>query len=289
MRLGFLASLTTDTIAMAQRLGYDGIEVDGGWVDRPRLDEIELALPRLQDELARTGVEVTAMAVYGNAIGTPAAEAIAFYERAIAVATGLGARVLGTITGRDTSLSIDDNLALMVERFGPIADLAQSAGVRIGLEPWPGRVTGYGPYRWTNLALSPLMYDRIFGLLPQAALGIEYDPSHYAWQGMDYLQIIRDYGARIHHVHAKDVVIDEALLKRGGVHAAGWWRVCLPGLGQIDWPLVFEALAEVGYQGDVAVEHEDADYRGERREEGLSLALKTLRPLIEARFARGGR
>jgi sugar phosphate isomerase/epimerase len=288
MRLGYLAPLTTETIATAQRLGYDGIEVDAGWVDRPRLDELERALPRLQEALLEAGIQVTSVAVYGNAVATPAAETIGYYARAIELAVALGGRVLGSITGRDNTLSLDDNLSLLVERFGPIADLAQSADVRIAFEPWPGRVTGYGPYRWTNLALSPVMYDRIFALLPQPALGIEYDPSHFAWQGMDYVQIIHDYGDRIHHVHAKDVLIDEVLLKRGGVHASGWWRTCLPGLGQIDWPLVMDALAQVNYRGDVAVEHEDADYRGERREEGLALALKTLRPLIEARFS-GGR
>jgi len=281
MRLAYLGPLSLESIAMAQRLGYDGLEVDAGWLDRPRLAELEQALPQLRDELQRARVEVTAIAVYGNAIGAPAEEAIAHYGRAIEVAAQLGAGVVSGITGRDNALSLEDNLTLFAERFGPIAELAAKAGVRIALEPWPGRVTGYGAYRWTNLAVSPVMYDRLFELVPHPALGIEYDPSHYAWQGMDYLAIARDYAPRIHHCHAKDVVLDEALLKRGGVHAAGWWRFCLPGLGQVDWPLVFEALAAGGYRGDLAVEHEDEAFRGERWEEGLALALKMLRPFVD--------
>ena len=281
MRLAYLGPLSAENIAVAQRLGYDGLEANVGWLDQPRLAELERALPQLSAELQRARLQVTAVAVYGNAIGTPATEAIDYYARAIALATQLGAGVVSGITGRDNALSLDDNLTLFAERFGPITDLAASAGVRIALEPWPGRVTGYGQYRWTNLAVSPVMYDRIFALVPHPALGIEFDPSHYAWQGMDYLAIARDYGARIHHCHATDLVLDEALLKRGGVHASGWWRPCLPGLGQIDWPLVFDALAAGGYDGDLAVEHLDAAFKGERWEEGLDLALKTLRPFVD--------
>jgi len=51
-------------------------------------------------------------------------------------------------------------------------------------------------------------------------------------------------------------------------------------LGQIDWPALFATLKEVGYAGDMAVEHEDNAYLQERWNEGLALALKTLRPLV---------
>lgn len=282
MRLAYLAPLNSEQIVTAQRLGYDGLAVDVGWFDRPRMDELEETAPALADELAKAGLCVTAVSVYGNAVGAPAAEAIRYYERAIQLALRLGSRVVSGVTGRDNALSLEENLLLFAERFGPIAEMAAANGIVIALEPWPGRINGYGQYRWTNLAVSPVMYDRLFALVPQTALGIEYDPSHLAWQGMDYITVAREYAGRIWHVHAKDVLLDEGLLKRGGVHAAGWWRNCLPGLGQIDWPALFAALAAGGYTGDIAVEHEDANYRGERREEGLMLALKTMRPLVEA-------
>jgi len=289
MRLAFLAPLTVENIATAQRLGYDGLVADGGWLDSSRLDVIERALPTLSDELARTQVKVTAVAIYGNTIGTPVAQAVEYYNRAIWLAQRLGAGVVSGITGRDNALSLEDNLALFAERFQPIADLAANAGVRVALEPWPGRVNGYGPYRWANLAVSPVMYDRLFELVPQPALGIEYDPSHYAWQGIDYLAVVRNYAKRLHHAHATDVLIDDELLKRGGVHAAGWWRACLPGLGQIDWPVLFDELAAAGYDGDIAVKQTDAAFTDEHYEEGLVLAVKTLRPLVESHaIATGG-
>ena len=73
MRLAYLAPLTAEHIAAAQRLGYDGLEVDAGWLDRPRMDELEQALPSLLDELARARLQVTAVAVYGNAVAAPVA------------------------------------------------------------------------------------------------------------------------------------------------------------------------------------------------------------------------
>ena len=38
----------------------------------------------------------------------------------------------------------------------------------------------------------------------------------------------------------------------------GWWRYRVPGRGQIDWNKIIDALYTAGYDGDVAVEHEDA-------------------------------
>jgi sugar phosphate isomerase/epimerase len=35
--------------------------------------------------------------------------------------------------------------------------------------------------------------------------GFNYDPSHLGYQGVDYIGFIGEFGARIHHVHMKDV------------------------------------------------------------------------------------
>jgi len=198
------------------------------------------------------------------------------------LALALDCGVVAGMTGRDNSLTVDQNLPLFKERFEAIARLAEDQGVRVAFEPWPGSVQGHGPYRWTNLATTPELWDKLFETVPSMALGLEYDPSHLVWQGIDHLQAIRDYGERIYHIHAKDIIIDRDLLKRVGVHGRGWWRFAIPGLGVIDWPALFETLKDVGYAGDMAVEHEDREYLGDRWNEGLALGLKTLRPLVDA-------
>ena len=282
MRLGYLAPLTQETILNAHKLGYDSLEVGAGWLDSPNLAQIEANLPALREALVEHGITVNAVAIYGNAIQTPADDVVAYYKRAMKVAQALNCSVIAGMTGRDNRLTVEENLPLFKERFAPIAKLAEEQGLRIAFEPWPGNVQGHGPYRWTNIATTPELWDKIFEAVPSAALGLEYDPSHLVWQGIDHLQVIRDYGQRIYHIHAKDIIINQDKLKRVGVHGRGWWRFVLPGLGQIDWPALFKHLRQVGYAGDIAVEHEDSVYLGERWNEGLTIGLKTLRPLVDA-------
>lgn len=282
MRLGYLTPLSLESIANARRLGYDAIEVGAGWLNRPTLSEIEANLPRLKDALQEHDMAVNAVAIYGGTVEVPAAEAVTYWGRAMGVAKALGCAVVAGMTGRDNALTVEENLPLFKERFGPIARRAEEEGVRLALEPWPGGVQGHGPYRWTNLATTPEMWDALFAEVPSPALGLEYDPSHLVWQEIDYLRAILDYGERIHHVHAKDIVIDEARLGRVGVHGRGWWRFVVPGLGEIDWPALFRHLRLVGYAGDISFEHEDRVYLNERWDEGLRLGLSFLRPFVEA-------
>jgi sugar phosphate isomerase/epimerase len=281
MKLSYLMPLTDDNVVTARKLGYDGLEANCAFQNGPLLAQIEADLPRYRDLLKQQEMCVTSVAIYGPTLEIPLEEALALWSRAMRVAKGLGCSVVSGMTGRDNTRSVEDNLPLFKDYFGPIAARAEDQGVRIAFEPWPGSVLGHGPYRWANLATTPELWDRLFEIVPSPALGLEFDPSHLIWQGIDHLQAIKDYGARIHHVHAKDIVLDEKKLKRVGVHGRGWWRFVIPGLGQIDWPELFAALAKVGYRGDVAVEHEDNQYMERRWNEGLTIGLKTLRPLVD--------
>lgn len=281
MRLGYLAPLTEENIVVARKLGYDALEAKVAWLAEPAMKELESGLPALKDALAREKIAVSAVAIYGDVVSATVADAVAYYGRAMNVARELGCSIVAGMTGRDNDLSVDDNIPLFQERFDPIARMAADRGIRVAFEPWPGSVTGYGPFRWANLATCPELYDRLFEAVPNQALGIEYDASHYVWQGIDHLQVLRDYSERVYHMHAKDILIDIGHLRRAGVHGADWWRFVIPGLGQIDWPKLFATAREVGYEGDLALEHEDEAYYGERWNEGLLLGLKALRPLIE--------
>ena len=282
MRLGYLTPLTVKTISNAKRLGYDAVEVGARWVDRPLLDEVIADLPALKEALGEHEIAVTSVAIYGRTIDAPRDQAIAHYRKAIQLTRELDCSVVSGMTGRDNGLSIEHNLPRFADYFREIAQIAEDVGVRIAFEPYPGGVLGHGPYVWQNMATTPELWDRLFEVVPSPALGLEYDPSHLVWQGIDYLAAIRDYGDRIYHVHAKDILIDSERLKRVGVHGRGWWRFVIPGLGQLDWPGIFAALKDAGYDGDMALEHEDQQYYEDRWNEGLTIGLKALRPLVEA-------
>ena len=107
----------------------------------------------------------------------------------------------------------------------------------------------------------------MFEAVPSKALGLEIDPSHMVWLGIDYVKAVRDYGNRIYHAHAKDMEIVRPALGRVGIYGQafgkpdgfghGWWRARTPGWGEVNWPAFITALIEVGYQGNIDIEHED--------------------------------
>ncbi len=68
-------------------------------------------------------------------------------------------------------------------------------------DEWPGG---------KNLASSPAIWRRMFADIPSPAFGLNYDPSHLVWQQMDYLAPLREFAARIFHVHVKDVHVDRS-------------------------------------------------------------------------------
>jgi len=281
IKLSVLTPLVPKAIDVARRIGYDGLEANT-WLGTPALAHLEDDLAQVKEALAKTGMVVTSLAVYGGTINLAFDEAMDIWGRACRVAKALKCPVISAMTGRDNALTVQDNMPLYAQYFGPIADMAGDDELKIAFEPWPGMVQGHGPYDWVNLATTPELWDMLFEAVPNPVLGLEYDPSHLAWQGIDYVQVIRDYADRIHHAHAKDIVIDQEKLKRVGVHGQGWWRFVLPGLGQLDWGAIFAALNEVGYKGAIAVEHEDEDYMKNRWNEGLTIAYKSLRPHLDA-------
>jgi inosose dehydratase len=91
-------------------------------------------------------------------------------------------------------------------------------------------------------------------------VGLLLDTGHLTFAGGDVLATTRRHGARINHVHCKDIrksVLKEHLAARwsflNGV-LAGVFTV--PGDGMIDYGPFAALLAEIGYQGWVVVEAE---------------------------------
>jgi sugar phosphate isomerase/epimerase len=141
-----------------------------------------------------------------------------------------------------------------------------------------------------NLAYSPELWEWMFDL----GLYLNFDPSHLVWMGVDPVEALRPHVDRIPHAQAKDIQVDAAARNRFGWPGkavtrddpwdVGWWRYRVPGLGQVDWVRVVDALYEGGFDGVLSVEHEDPVWGGteEKVEIGLRIAHRTLRPLLVA-------
>ena len=165
---------------------------------------------------------------------------------------------------------------------------AADHGVKIGIEncpmifsadEWPGG---------NNLMYAPAIWRDVFGALDRtddaATLGLNLDPSHLVWQMIDYERVVREFGPRIYHVHAKDMEIDrDGLYDRGVMSAGVGWQVPrLPGLGEIRWDRFIAALYRVGYDYAVVVEHEDRGFEGsdEKVKAGFRIARDAVAPYI---------
>jgi sugar phosphate isomerase/epimerase len=223
------------------------------------------------------GVAISGLGYYPNPLCPDQAEGqkyIDHIKKVISAASSLGVTRVNSFVGRDWTKSVDDNWPRFLEVWKPLVKFAEEAGVKIGIEncpmlfskdEWPGG---------KNLAVSPAIWRRMFADIPSPNFGLNYDPSHMIWQHMDYVQPIREFASRLHHVHAKDVRIDRAKLNDVGIlaHPNLYHTPKLPGLGDVNWGQFFSALTDVGYRGPVCVEVEDRAYEKSLEDRKISLA-----------------
>lgn len=183
----------------------------------------------------------------------------------------------------DASQPVADSLAVFAETFPAIARACEQAGVRTVFEGWPGPAPHY-----PTLGYTPETLRAMFAAVPSAAMGVNYDPSHLVRLGIDYRRVLAEFKDRIYHVHGKDTaLLPEAqylfghlppALERPASFSGGPWRYCVPGDGLVDWSQVAYALYEVGYDGCVSIELEDARFWGtlEKEQAGITRAYQHL-------------
>jgi len=139
-------------------------------------------------------------------------------------------------------------------RFGPILDAFEACDVNFGLEVHP-----------TEIAFDTASAERaVEAVKRHRRFGFNYDPSHLAYQGVDYVRFIRTFGKRIYHVHMKDVWWghgDGSAGVFGGHTSFGdprrFWDFRSLGHGDIRFEDIIVALNDVGYGGPLSVEWED--------------------------------
>ncbi len=171
--------------------------------------------------------------------------------------------------------TITDGYHDFATRWSPIIDVFEAEGVRFALEPHPSEIAyDY----WTTHATLEAIGDR-------PGFGLNFDPSHFVWQGLDVIGFLRDFSDRIWHVDCKGSVVH--LDGRNGVLGSHlpWgdsrrgWDFVSAGEDQVPWGRIFRMLNEIGYDGPISIEWEDA---GMDRTVGAPRALEFLRSKIYA-------
>jgi len=237
--------------------------------------------------LADRGISVSALGYYPNPLHPNPAhrEAVIGHLRRVIVAAGqMGVGLVNTFCGGDAAKHVDANWEEARRVWPDILAFARDNGVRIAFEncpmifsydEWPG---GH------NIAYSPYVWRRILAEWGDV-VGMNYDPSHLVWQMIDQERFIKEFGPHMLHVHAKDVMIDrDGLYERGTFSAGMGWQVPrMPGLGDVDWNVVFSGLYRAGYDGAIVIEHEDRRFEGtdEKVKRGFLLARDVLQPFVK--------
>ena len=183
---------------------------------------------------------------------------------------------------------IDAGYEDFADRWNPILDVFDEVGVRFALEVHP-----------TEIAFDVSSAERALEAVGnRTAFGFNYDPSHFGYQGVDYVAFIERFGDRIYHAHMKDVWWSD-VARRSGVfgghldfgHRDRYWDFRSLGRGRIEFESIVRALNRVNYQGPLSIEWEDI---GMDREHGAKEACAYLRSVdfppssvaFDAAFAR---
>ncbi|MBI1418827.1 MAG: TIM barrel protein [Limimaricola sp.] len=277
-----------DIVGWAAGLGYKGVQIptfDGRLFDLDKAAESQTYCDEVKGICADAGVEITELSTHlqGQLVAVNPAYDLAFdafapeamrgnpaARQAWAVDQVKKAAVASRRLGLSTSVSftgslafpflypwpgrpaglIEETFAELARRWVPILDHYAENGVSIGYEIHPGEDVFDG-------ATFEMFLDACKG---HAAAMINYDPSHFVLQQLDYLAFIDIYHERINAFHVKDAEFNPD--GRQGVYSgyqpwisrAGRFRSL--GDGQVDFPGIFSKLTQYGYDSWAVLEWE---------------------------------
>ena len=145
---------------------------------------------------------------------------------------------------------IEEAFDELARRWKPLLDVMDEHGVDVGYELHPGEDLIDG--------ITFEMFLERLNNHPRAQ--INYDPSHFVLQALDYLQFIDFYHERIKAFHVKDAELNPTG-KQGVFSGFADWperagRFRSPGDGDVNFGAIFSKLTQYGYGSWAVVEWE---------------------------------
>jgi len=231
------------------------------------------------DAVTSRGLEISALSCHGNPLHPDKTIATAddkTFRETVQLAEAIGVGTVNTFSGcpgdSDTAKSPNWVTCPWPTDFSDLLEwqwrekvapywseagrYAKEHGVRVAIELHPGFVAYHTESFWR---------------LREAggeAIGVNFDPSHLFWQGMDPLVCARELGSAIYHVHMKDTWLDDQNIRRNGVldtkqytdevHRSWIFRTVGYGHGPEFWRSLISELRLAGYDGALSIEHEDS-------------------------------
>ncbi|MEL6589506.1 MAG: sugar phosphate isomerase/epimerase family protein [Bacteroidota bacterium] len=303
MKLGFVSAILPDlnleeVLTLAAEIGYDCVEImcwpEGkaerryAGVSHIKVEDFGEAEAKAVHTLCeKYGVSISALGYYPNPLTPVESEAQLYQDhirKVIEASALLGIYQMNTFVGRDWAKSMDENWPRFLAVWQPLIQYAESKGVRIGIENCPMLFTRDEWPGGKNLATTPAIWRRMYGDIESEYFGLNFDPSHFIWQQMDYLKAMRDFAHKLFHIHAKDVRMDYHKLDEVGIMGFpnDYHSPKLPGMGDVNWGQFFSVLTDTGYDGPVCVEVEDRAYEGSlaARKRSLQQSYTYLRQFV---------
>jgi sugar phosphate isomerase/epimerase len=255
----------------------------GGHIPKDHFDPVKLAadkdaVARFAESLAKRNIGIAAFGCYGNPVHPTEwrrrrdhEDFVASCELALQLGVGRVAVISGCPAGGPhdrapnwiiNSIYPDFRKAYewqwekcLIPYWTEAARVADALGVRICIELHGGDMV-------YNLETFQRLRDAV-----GPTIGVNFDPSHLWWMGIDVLAMIRELGDAIYYVHAKDVAIDDRIVARQGlvtaVDFADWngrswlYRAIGQGHDELFWRDFVTALRRSGYDDVVTIELED--------------------------------
>ena len=247
-------------------------------IDAERVLEDDEYAKHVLDVAAAKNIQISSLAFYPNTMDPDPAKrdaAIAHLKALIKASAKLGVNMVTTFIGRDQYKTLEENIELFKQIWPDIISLAESCGVKVGIENCPML---FGPDQWPggqNLMCTPAIYRKLFEIIPSKNFGLNFDPSHYVWQQLDYLKTIYDFKDRIFHIHFKDIKLYPDKLAECGVLAypLDYMSPKIPGQGDVNWSAFISALNDIRYDGCAVIEVEDKAFEGSREDILSSIRL----------------
>jgi L-ribulose-5-phosphate 3-epimerase len=233
-----------DAVELLAGIGYRGVAIT---IDHnalsPRDNRTGQQLERLRSVLAahdmRSVIETGARFLLDPSrkheptlLSSARRRRIEFYRHAIDCAAALQSDCVSLWSGAlNEAIPRVEAIDRLVEGLHEVVAYAAGQGVTIGFEPEPGM-----------LIASMAMLTDLWPRIDAPNLGVTLDVGHLHCQGeMPIEDFVQRWGARLVNVHLEDM--------RAGAH-----EHLMFGEGEIDFPPVLRALADVGYCGGVYVE-----------------------------------
>jgi sugar phosphate isomerase/epimerase len=273
---------------LVKKMGYDGVELaTWGHIDVDKAATDMEYVKYVQGVLEKNGLKCYAIASHligqcvgdlwdprldgfapADLAGNPAAIrqwAIEAMKNTARAAKNMGAKVVTGFMGsavwkywysfpQTSEEMIEAAYQEQVDLWSPIFDVFDENGIKFALEVHP-----------TEIAFDYYTTERLFKVFNnRPTLGLNFDPSHLIWQGVNPIIFLHDFIDKVYHVHMKDAYVN--LDGKAGILGShltfgdtrrGWNFVSM-GHGDVDFDKIIRELNAANYAGPLSVEWEDS-------------------------------